>query len=109
MTLLWSMINSLQILQLLPLMAINLPSLTLDIFLNLSISQFNFIPFEEIFSSNGVEDNSQSYSEEFETGGVESSNIIFNAPDMIAISVLMFLTQMLFLALNKIGYKYFVM
>ncbi len=44
MSFLWSMISCLQMILYLPLMKVNMPNLTANIFLALSISSFNFLP-----------------------------------------------------------------
>ncbi len=100
MTMLWSMINTLQLLEFLPAMSINMPVFTLSIFKDLTVSSFNIIPFESIYKMANYTDVSIAYSDSFAKGNIESSNLFFNMPDIICIFII-FLFEMPLIILLK--------
>jgi len=56
MTVLWSMINTLQMIEFLSLLSLNMPSFTLNILKSLQVTSFNIIPFDTIYESLDFED-----------------------------------------------------
>lgn len=92
---LWTMISCLQMILFLPLMNVNMPNLTANVFTALQVSAFTFFPFSSWFAAVGVVDDSPAYTVNFNNQGYGSSMVMQNCPDI----VLMFLVTGVLLAI----------
>jgi hypothetical protein len=100
------MVNTLQMIEYLPLLDINPPSLLLDIFNDLSISSFNLIPFDTIFADTGANDPAGPYSDSFNNAGYSYSKILMNIPDIFILFIVMTLLLILFLTMRCLLKKF---
>jgi len=108
MSLLWTMINTLQVIEFLPLLNVNLPSFSLEVFKLLSISHFDFLPFDIIFDEFNVTDYTSPYTYNFEVVGYESREVIQNLIDIVTLSFI-FVVLILAYGLSKMLFKRYKM
>jgi hypothetical protein len=83
-----------------------MPALVLTIFDDLSISSFNLIPFDTIFSDAGITDTAGYYSDSFYNAGYNYSKVLMNIPDIYILFVIMLLLLILFITIKHLLKKF---
>lgn len=67
-------------------MNIQMPPLVVEIFYGFTISNYDFLPFGEIFEKLNLEDNTNPFTDNFENMDFESSLVISNLPDIVVLA-----------------------
>jgi hypothetical protein len=88
-----------------PLLNIRLPSITFDIFLGFTVSEFDFLPFDTLFESLNIVDDSTGFTQNFIDFGKDSIYLLSSIPDIVALIILFTLATLLLFALEKLILK----
>jgi len=100
---LWNFITTLQIIEIIPCLAVNMPVQTKYFFSLLALSQFDFIPFDDFFEEKEFgPDTDQGYTEQFADSDYDSMSFIKLIPDIILIPFIVGATHLSFLVAARV-------
>jgi len=85
-----------------PLMKVNMPSVTANVFILLSLSSLNIMPLDGIFESWGIDDESGGYTENFNNQEYESNLSFLNNPDIYLFAAVTALLMIFFFTLDML-------
>jgi len=85
-----------------PLMKVNMPSLTANIFIMLSLSSLNVLPLDGLFEAIGIDDQTGSYTENFNNQEYGSQMTFMNSPDIYIFGTIICLMMGFFVAVDML-------
>jgi len=102
MKLLWSLINTLQVIEHLSYLSLHYPNILITTFAHLRISSFDLIPFNTAFVKLGINYTDRAYSPSFNISDTTSTAILYNATDIIFLTVILGLYSLVIFSLGYI-------